>query len=540
MSTGRELLDRVERLNRIGIALSWQRDTTQLLETILENARALTGADGGSLYVVDGDSVSFEIMQTESLDIRLGGTTGQPIPFEPLQLQIDGMPNRTTVVTTCILDGDSINIADTHAPSDYDFSGTRHFDARNGYDTRSLLAVPMLDHEGRVIAALQLINALDERGGIVPFSEESHRLAESLASQAAIALTNKRLVDGLRNLFESFVRLIAEAIDEKSPYTGAHCRRVPELTLMLADAAHRQGEGALADFDLPDSERYALDIAAWLHDCGKITTPEHVMDKSTKLETVRDGIETIAARMAVCHAELRARRDAWLAQAGEAAGERAAAQAWYERERTALDDDLRFLRTVNCGGETMSSTDRDRIRTIARREWIDADGRTQPLLSDDEIANLGVPRGTLNDDERRIIENHAAVTIRMLERLPFPRALQNVPEYAGAHHERVDGRGYPRGLTREQMSIPARVMAIADIFEALSANDRPYKDARPLSECIMILGRLCEEGHIDPDLFDVFIDQGVHREYAERFLDPAQIDEIDPHDIPGYRRRAGR
>ncbi len=536
MDADAELLERINRLNRIGIALSSYRDTPQLLETILDNARALTGADGGTLYLVAHNQVSFEIVQTESLGIRLGGATGEPITFAPLELEIDGEPNRSAVVTSCINDARTINIADIRAETGYDFSGARKFDAQTGYETRSLLAVPMRDHEGRVIGALQLINALDAHGSVVAFSDESRQLLESLASQAAVALTNKRLIDGLRELFESFVRLIADAIDEKSPYTGAHCRRVPAITLLLADAAHRDGQGDLADFRLDSTERYALEIAAWLHDCGKITTPEHVMDKSTKLETIRDGVEMVATRFAVCQAELRARRDRLREEAERAddAGERQRVEAWYETERERLDGDLAFVRRVNAGSEFMREEDRERVRDLARRTWTDADGREQPLLTESEVDNLCIERGTLNDEERRIIENHAAVSIRMLEQLPFPRSLANVPEYAGGHHERVDGAGYPRGLTREEMSVPARAMAIGDIFEALSAHDRPYKEPRPLSECLRIMGHMCEAGHIDPDLFRVFVDHGVYREYAERYLDPAQIDAIDIAAIPGY------
>lgn len=537
MNADAELLERINRLNRIGIALSSSRDTPQLLETILDNARELTGADGGTLYLVAGNDVSFEIVQTESLGIRLGGATGDPIPFAPLQLEIDGQPNRSAVVTSCILDARTISIADIHAESGYDFSGARRFDAQTGYDTRSLLAVPMLDHEGSVIAALQLINAQDASGNVVPFSSESQQLLESLASQAAVALTNKHLVDGLRDLFEAFVRLIADAIDEKSPYTGAHCRRVPAITLMLADAADQDRQGDMAMFELDANERYALEIAAWLHDCGKITTPEHVMDKSTKLETVRDGIEAIATRFAVCQAELRAQRDLSLAHArgeGDVAEERRV-EAWYGDECARLDADLAFVRSVNAGGESMQPADRERVERLARMNWTDAAGQTQALLTADEVENLCIERGTLNAEERRIIENHAAVSIRMLEQLPFPRTLANVPEYAGGHHERVDGAGYPRGLTREQMSVPARAMAIGDVFEALSAHDRPYKDARPLSECLRIMGHMCVAGHIDPELFRVFIDHEVYRMYAERYLDPAQIDAIDISAIPGYR-----
>lgn len=531
------LLERIERLNAIGIALSAERDTASLLERILQSAKELTEADAGTLYLVRDDrSIAFEIMRTDSLGIELGGASGDPVPFEPLPLEVAGRPNRTMVVTNCVLSETTINIADAYHAEGYDFSGTRAFDRHTGYRTQSLLTVPMMNHENKVIGVLQLINAIED-GAVVPFSDEAQRLAESLASQAAIALTNKRLLDDMRELFESLIRLIAEAIDEKSPYTGAHCRRVPELTMMLADAAHRVDHGPLSGFHMSEDERYALHLAGWLHDCGKITTPEHVMDKSTKLETIRDGIDEIGARIAACRAATEA---AWAQRIAAAAGDDAASlAAERDAELAALADDLAFLRRANAGGESMDEADRERVRAIAGREWIDADGRRRPLLSDDEMRDLMIERGTLNDDERAIIQHHVVATIHMLEKLPFPRNLRDVPEYAGGHHERVDGRGYPHGLTREQMSIPARVMAIADVFEALSAGDRPYKPAKPLSECMQILGRMCLEGHIDPDLFDVFVGEGVYRAYAERFLAPEQIDEVDPASIPGYRGAGG-
>lgn len=527
------LLERIERLNAIGIALSAERDTAQLLERILQSAKELTEADAGTLYLVRDDrTIGFEIMRTDSLGIELGGPSGDPVPFEPLPLEVDGRPNRTMVVTNCVLSASTISIPDAYHAEGYDFSGTRAFDRRTGYRTRSLLTVPMMNHENTVIGVLQLINAIED-GEVVPFSEDARRLAESLASQAAIALTNKRLLDDMRELFESLIRLIADAIDEKSPYTGAHCRRVPELTMMLADAAHRVDRGALADFRMSEDERYALHVAGWLHDCGKITTPEHVMDKSTKLETVRDGIDEIAARIAACRAATEAAYAQRIAAGGGDEGARLAAER--DAEVAALADDLAFLRRSNTGGESMAEADRERVRAIARREWIDADGRPRPLLTVDEMRDLMIERGTLNEGERAVIQHHVVATIRMLEQLPFPRSLRHVPEYAGGHHERVDGRGYPNGLTREQMSVPARTMAIADVFEALSAGDRPYKPAKTLSECMEIMGRMCLEGHIDPDLFDVFVDEGVYRAYAERFLAPEQIDEVDPARIPGYR-----
>jgi len=536
------LLERIERLNEIGVALSGERDTATLLQRILHSAKALTGADGGSLYLVRDDrTVAFELMSTDSLGIELGGSGQEPIPLEPLPLKIDGRPNRSLVVTSCIHERATINIPDVYdTATDYDFSGTHAFDRRMGYSTHSILTVPMRDHEDQVIGVLQLINALHE-GEAVPFSAAAQQLAESLASQAAIALTNKRLLDNMRDLFEAFVQLIAQAIDDKSPYTGAHCRRVPELTMMLADAAHSVDRGPMREFRMGGNERYALHLAGWLHDCGKITTPEHVIDKSAKLETVHDRIDTIAARAAALRGQIQYRYAESIA-AAEALGrvdECDRLTGDRDAELQALDEDLQFLRRVNRGAEAMAEADQRRVHRIAKRQWNDADGRLRPLLTSDECYNLTVSRGTLNPDEREIVRHHVVASIRMLEQLPFPNYLARVPEYAAYHHERVDGGGYPYGVTRQEMPVPARVMAIADVFEALSAGDRPYKPAKPLSECLRIMGLMCEEGHIDPDLFDVFIETGVYRHYAERFLQPEQIDEIDTTRLPGFRGTHG-
>lgn len=536
------LLERIERLNAIGVALSAEGDTTRLLERILRSAKELTAADGGSLYRVRDDGyVQFEIMSTDSLGTEFGGSSGEPVPLEPVPLEIDGEPNRSLVVTSCVLDETTINIPDVYEEANsYDFSGTQAFDERNGYRTRSLLTVPMRDHQGAVIGVLQLINALDG-GRPVAFSRAAQQLAESLASQAAIALTNKRLLDSMRELFEAFVQMIAQAIDEKSPYTGAHCRRVPELTMMLADAAHGMDRGPLSTFHMDADDRYTLHLAGWLHDCGKITTPDRVMDKATKLQTVHDRIDEIATRFACLRAQTQAEYAEAIARARAAQELDEVARLDAERDRTLAryDDELAFLRRVNLGGERMAEGDRQRIEAIAERLWRDAGGLERPLLSDNEVDNLKVQRGTLNEREVAIMREHVSASIRMLERLPFPRHLARVPEYAAYHHERVDGRGYPYGVTRDEMPVPARVMAIADVFEALSAGDRPYKPAKRLSECLHIMGKMCEEGHIDPDLFDVFIDAGVYRTYAERFLRPDQIDEVDLQQLPGYRGTDG-
>ncbi len=519
------LLDRIERLNAIGIALSAERDNARLLETILQGAREITRADGGSLYLLSEDrrALSVEIMMTESLGFAMGGSSGRPVPLAPIPLyDAQDRPVRNTVVACSVLQDRSIVIADAYAQTEFDTSGTRHFDAELGYRSRSFLTVPLKNHEHEIIGALQLINARGPSGDICAFSESDRRLAESLASQAAIALTQKRLIAELQHLFEALVKLIATAIDEKSPYTAAHCKRVPVLTLMLAEAAHRTREGPLQGFSLSEADRYELEMAAWLHDCGKITTPEHVMDKATKLQTIFDRLELVDTRLELLRrdAEIRMLRR----RLGELGAEPGEGDAELLGELAGLDAERRFLREINKGGERMSAEDQQRIRDIGRRAWCHAERGPQPLLSEDEIANLCIPKGTLTSAERQVINNHIVATIRMLESLPFPKHLQRVPEYAGGHHERMDGKGYPRGLTRAQLSVPARIMAIADIFEALTDDGRPYKDGMRLSNALSILERMRHDDHIDPDLYEVFMREKVYLEYARRFLPPEQID----------------
>ena len=537
-----DLLRRLEQLNEIGSALSNERDTDALLEKILLAAKAITHADGGTLYCMDEaqKQLRFEILRTDSLGVAMGGTTGQPIAFPPLSLHLaDGTPNLSMVAAYSALKRQTVNIADAYRTEGFDFSGTRSFDARTGYRSTSFLTVPMMNHEGAVIGVLQLINALHPvTGEVGVFSDSDRQLAESLASQAAIALTNRQLLNQLEALFESFITLINNAIDEKSPYTGGHCQRVPTLTMLLAEAVNDTQDGPLAAFTMSDVDRYELKIAGLLHDCGKVTTPVHVVDKATKLQTIFDRIELIDTRFELI------RRDIQMAamQRGLTAGDtsvQAVSDAIEDDHPDPLQDldaDRAFLHRANVGSERMSDADAERVHAIARRwSWTDSRGVVRACLSAEEVENLTIRAGTLTAGEREIINHHIVSTIRMLEALPWPRHLKNVPEYAGGHHERMDGRGYPRGLARHQMSVQARVMGIADIFEALTAKDRPYKRPMRLSEALTILGKFSLNGHIDPDLFDVFVRQRVYLKYAETFLDPEQIDDVDFSGIPGFR-----
>jgi len=531
------VLSKLEYLNAIGVALSQERDINRLLETILVAAKNLTRADGGTLYRLVDDRLHFEIMRNDSLAIAMGGTSGTAIPFYPIPLHDkDGNPNLTMIAAYVAINDRTVNIANAYTEEGFDFSGTRNFDKRTGYRSTSFLTVPMKNHEGEIIGVLQLLNAIDAgTGAVTVFSDEDRRLAESLASQAAIALTNRLLIQQLEVLFESLIELINTAIDDKSPYTGGHCKRVPTLTMMLAEAAHAAAEGPLASFRMTDKDRYELKIAGLLHDCGKITTPVHVVDKATKLQTIFDRIALVDTRFEVLKREAEAamlRAVLAAREAGDASSEARAREDFAAKVRQ-YDDDREFLRRTNVGGERMSPEDQARVSRIAQYAWTGPKGVPERFLSRDEEANLNIPYGTLNPKEREIINHHIVATIKMLEALPWPRHLVNVPEYAGGHHERMDGKGYPRGLTRAQMSVQARIMGIADIFEALTAKDRPYKPGKTLSESIAILAKFKENGHIDPDLFDIFVKERVYLRYAREFLDPEQIDDVDAARVPG-------
>jgi len=543
----------LERLNRVGVALSAEQNKDRLVELILLEAKDLTRADGGTLYLaVDNDHqdgkdeathLRFMILRNDTLGVARGGTTGEPIDLYPIPLfDAEGQPNHKNIASYCATTKHSVNIADAYAEPGFDFSGTKAFDEKTGYRSQSFLAIPMLNNEARVTGVLQLINARDDNGVVVPFDAEKQQIVEALASQAAIALDNQHLLHAQKALLESFIKLIANAIDAKSPYTGGHCTRVPIITEMLARAACDANDGPFKDFTLSDDEWYELRIAAWLHDCGKVVTPVHVMDKATKLETIHDRMESVRTRFELRRRELELQL---LKLPPDDTETRAGAAA----ELAGLDEELAFLETANIGGEFLSPEKQARIRAIAERTVV-IGGKAHPLLSPDEVENLCISRGTLTEEERLIINGHMVQTIQMLEALPFPRNLRRVPEYAGGHHEKMDGGGYPKGLYAGDMSLPARMMAIADVFEALTAQDRPYKKAKTLSETMKIMAFMKKDNHLDPVLFDFFVQSGIYRRYAEQYLPKELIDVVDeaallqmqpkPFSLPPVEERTAR
>jgi HD-GYP domain-containing protein (c-di-GMP phosphodiesterase class II) len=572
------------RLIEIGIALSAEKDTTVLMERILLEAMDIAQADGGTLYLRDEDHLKFEIVRTHSLEIAQGGAAGSEVTLPPMAMKnSEGEPNNRNIVTYAANEGKTVNIPDVYLSEDFDFSGTKKFDEAfgfKGFRSTSFLTVPMKNSADEVIGVLQLLNRTDPTTRTVgPFDGDIQPIIEALASQAAVALDNAILLKEMTDLQQAFIQLLANALDAKSPYTGGHCQRVPELAQMLTEAANAQNEGVFSDFSLSEEDRYELYVASWMHDCGKVVTPEYVVDKATKLETITDRIHEIRTRFEVI------KRDAEIdcLKAIVAGGDPEDLREQLAEQLRQIDQDYQFIAETNVGGEFLDDEAKARVRSIASRTWLRTlDNRIgisieerkrferseapalpviEPLLADrndhlipyevapfsadpenpygfkvevpdykfnkGEVYNLCISRGTLTDEERFIINDHIVQTAVMLENLPLPKALKRVPEIACGHHEKIDGTGYPRRLTGGQMSVQAKVMAIADVFEALTAADRPYKDRKTLSQSLRIMSFMAKDNHMDRDLYHLFLDSGVYRRYAEKFLLDDQIDDVD-------------
>ncbi len=527
------LEDRVKRLQEIGLALSTEDDINVIFELIMDEAKNITNADGRTLYMIsdDGKTMKFEIMATESMNFSQGGTTGVEITIPPMQLfNEDGTPNHSSIVAYSANTGKIVNIKDAYKEKGFDFTGAKNFDKNTGYRTQSVLSVPLKNHENDIVGVMQLINAKDPKSDkTISFSDDMQNQVESLASQGAVALTNKRLVAELKNLFESFIQLIATAIDKKSPYTGGHCERVPEITMLLADAVEKTKVGKYADFSMNEDERYELYIAGWLHDCGKVATPPHVVDKGMKLETITDRIEVMDTRFEVLKRDAEIsmlKKQIALIKKGSANGAIKTLETDLETQTNQLSSDQSFIQKTNRGGEFMEKEDQQRVADIGNYKW-KLEGKKINFFDEKDVRNLQIPKGTLLPEEREIINDHIVITIDMLEKLPYPKKLRNVPEFAGGHHEKLDGTGYPKGLKDEEMSVQAKMMAIADIYEALTAADRPYKDGKKLSQAMRIMGFMKKDYEIDQDLFEIFVKEGVYKQYAEKYLSDDQLDDID-------------
>ena len=521
----------VDRMTHIGTELSSEREVDVLLEMIVDEARRITLADGGTLFLMDEDDAQLHwaIIQNESLNIRIGGSSQGQVDeklFKPIDLyEEDGAPELDNVATHVAHTGEPLSIEDVYDEYDeFDFEGPLRFDAQTGYRTKSMLVLPLVHFEGGVIGVLQLINARDpSTHALIPFPATHMALAQSLASQAAVAVKNANLFRELELQFEAFIRSIAAAIDAKSAYTAGHVKRVVDISMALAEAINASTEGRWARTSFDRDELKAIKIASWMHDIGKIATPEYIVDKATKLETIFDRIELVRLRYqlmqksAECdmlRAMLRAPGDAQLA---------ARAQADFGARVDALQRELADIESCNAGTEFMTDAKLERIQQIAAQTF-ELGEHALPHLTPDEAYNLSIRKGTLTREEIEVIRNHAQVSYDMLIELPFSRHLSQVPEIAAGHHEKLNGKGYPRGLGAEELGVEARILAIADIFEALTAADRPYKRPTPLSRVKRILEAMVEDGELDGELVSFAMRSGVFDAYAEREVSLAQRD----------------
>lgn len=520
------LTSQITRLSQIGIALSSEHNLDKLLEMIVDEARRFTAADAGTLYILEDDHLNFMILQNESMDTRMGGTSGNVITLPPVPL------SKSNVSAYVGMTSETINIPDVYEAVGFDFTGPRKYDEMTGYRTKSMLVVPMRNQDNDIIGVLQLINAKDPRTeNVVAFSDDFVALTQSLASQAAVAVTNAKLISNMEELFDSFVRVMATAIDDKSPYTAGHIRRVAELGVLMLEVINETKDGPFADINFNEDQFKEMSIAGWMHDVGKIATPVHIMDKSTKLETIYDRVDLVKNRFQLIETMERAEwleRKMDMIEKGEPKEKISEEEKKAEEKLNKLREDLKFVVKSNAGGEFMDEEKLERIKEIGGRRF-KLNGDEREYLTEDEILNLCIRKGTLLDSERKIMQDHIIGTIKMLEQIPFTKKLKNVPLFAGGHHESIDGSGYPKGLKGDELPLEARILCLVDFYEALTAVDRPYKKPMPLEKVYAILKSEAERNHIDKDLFDLFLKANVHERYTKsKKSDEKQENEGEP------------
>ncbi len=495
-----EILGEIEDILNIGIALSAEKDQNRLLEMIVTEARRITHADAGTLYMVDEDKLVYRIMQNESTGTFKGGG-GEVIPFPPVQMS---MENISAFVA---LTHQSVNIPNVYNAIEFDFTGPKKFDAATGYHTLSMLVIPLENHEGTVIGVLQLINAQDEYGNLIPCGHHFEKVVSSLASQAAIFLTNIQLLRDIENLFNSFVDVMATAIDSRTPYNANHSRRVALLAGELAQVINYEPDSRWGH-ETFDKDRIAqLVMAGWLHDIGKIATPLEVMDKSSRIERP---LELVMQRFDYIHSWLEKQYlEKKLASLSASPEEQSAVDKWWEEQQQTLQEAREFIIKVDNPATFVDKDLQEKVREIAARTYTDPAGKVFNWLKPEEVTALCVMKGTLTNDERQIMEDHVVVTQRMLDKMPFTAKLKDVPYFASIHHEHLDGKGYPNHLAEDDIPVEGRILALVDVFDALTADDRPYKKAMPLEQALKILGFMVKDHELDGDLLEIFIKHQV-------------------------------
>jgi len=504
----------IKKMSDIGRALSGVHDLNTLLEMIVDQARNFTNADAGTLYIVEDNTLRFQIVQNDSLKIRMGGKSGESIPFPPVELK------ESNVSAFVALKGVSVNIPDVYDTELFDFTGPKKFDQSTGYRSKSMLVVPMRNHENDIIGVLQLLNATNPISNeVIAFSQDYENLSESLASQAAVSITNAKLIANMTELFEAFVKVMATAIDEKSPVTGGHIRRVADLTLTMAEVIHDIDEGHFKDKTFSPDQMYELRIAAYMHDIGKVTSPVEIVEKAKKLQTIFDRIQYVRLRMAYISQKIELEGQEAkikILQNGSSPEKLNSIEKETLEKLIEIEEILKFINKCNEPGEFLDDEILVRLKEVSEKTYIDDAGEQQPFITEDELVNLSIRRGSITEKERRKMQDHAAVTLKMLKQIPFTKKLKNIPDFAGAHHEFLNGKGYPLGLKGDEISFEGRLMAVTDIAEALTASDRPYKKAMPLETVYRILRSMVEGEELDPNLVELFIEKEVYKIYQKK------------------------
>lgn len=509
-----ELEEQIRKLNAIGIALSGEHDLDQLLDLIVTEARHFTNADGGSLYIKEGNRLNFRVAQTESLEKRDGGRRPSPSFYLPL--------TRESIAGYVALTGEVLNIEDVYdVPPTVAYRINKQFDIQNNYRSKSMLVVPMRDHTDNIIGVLQLINSMDEHGCVIPFEPEFEELILSLASQAAVAIRNVNLIEEIKNLFRSLVQYSARAIDARSPHTAGHSGRVAKYCVRMAHAINAASEGRFRDVRFTPEEIEELRMAGWLHDIGKIGVRESVLEKTNKLTD--EQLEIIVHRFELIKNKIRAdtlEQKCKMLQAGEH-DTKVVAQLESElvRKLQEIDELLAFIKRINTPG-FLAEEDQRRLQEIADRTYVNNDGVKCKYLTPGEVEHLSVVRGNLTEDEYKEVQSHVEQTLSILNKIPFTDDLKNIPKHAAAHHEYLDGSGYPRGLQGDEISLQSRILCVADIFDALNSPDRPYKEALPLEKSFGILREEVRAGKIDGDIVELFIQNELYQR-------PTVVDEDD-------------
>jgi HD-GYP domain-containing protein (c-di-GMP phosphodiesterase class II) len=514
------LTESIKRLTNVGIALSATKDINEFFELILNEAMFFTNADAGTIYMISDNQrfLDFKIVCTKSKGIHLGIADTFHWPSVPLYCA-DGSMNMTNFVSFVTHTGIARKIDDVHNQELFDASGTRKYDKANEYRSVSMAAIPLKNYENDVLGVIQLINAMDNDGQIIPFAKRNIVFLDSLASQAAIALSNKKLISNLESLLNQFIESIAKAIDKKSKHTGGHITRVTTLSELLIRKVD-EDEKYYPDLNFSADDMQELRLSAWMHDVGKITTPVYIQDKKTKLETIFDRIDLILERMDKVCAIIE--RDKLTTEAKK--------QVELSNLINKITGYKELIRKANISSEFTDNETIEKIKEVYAFEYF-SQGKTYNLLSHDEFHNLCIRKGTLTTEEMAKMHEHATVTLEMLQELSFPKKFRNVPLFASSHHEKLNGNGYPSRLNEAELPIQARIIAIADIFEALTACDRPYKKDKKLSETFKILAFMAKSHDIDPTLLDLFLDSGLYLEYAKMYLKSEQIDEVDNETI---------